>query len=888
MGPFIRILLVLTTLVCLLYGSPTRAVRNGFDAVVNHPAIPLLDETGRHVLDSGKPYSSRMSCGNGEGSGCHDYGKISSAYHFEQGRDQARDGFGQMRGLPHLVSPGYFGGYNCMGGNNPGWLALRQNADATGFGDFGAAGLLRECAECHAGAGWSEYDRQGRRYDAVADDGSAPFDGDYFDRQGLDIIPWDWHQSGVMENDCMICHADLSSLTRFTTRGPQRAGALKAWLDLRNRELAGQGLFRAVDSAFWAFLNLRPKQPGGGALLRFEREHQAETAPLRLNDGQVVLRWNPKAFNALGKISVPMRRFPASDNCIVCHKTGEDRRGFYGFGGESSPRIRDVHLGKRFMADNGETRFINNCNACHAKRYLEPKFANVALDADHHFPKGNGDSDVRNDLDGMPGATACEQCHNTARYPALPSGQKDILSAHLQLWRTHGDLDGYSPAILTKITQSHLDTVACQTCHINRLVDSDGKPLTLNFRFRRGDDQMAKIFPYNPAFRYFIQDRVSGRVLYRHERDSAFEQKTTATGERYLAIVDPLTRTETGRAVRTAAGEAEPDTYSGFKALKQAYDRLLVDKGYPGADTRFVYVEANRYVISHNTAPSPRSVACGECHSRSANGSFSARLAPTGLLGAQREISLTRLPDPRLVTEGIVALSLPYLRVDEQGRVFKTVGDELYASRFESSLSVLNAETTRSIEGLFKQRPMSEATVFADIDPGLAARLQAGLAADDWLLFNSRVAHASLRGVALLAADTPRNRTLLGDSRLRVDSRSPTPTDRQQIGMAVTGSVTGDILTLRLTDAAGQPQKSLDDGQVLMLLPYSGTATRLDQLRVACSAEGQTWTAAASPDLLELQAATETGEPGRLLMRVDAACRERVIVDRTPGSASAQ
>jgi hypothetical protein len=73
-----------------------------------------------------------------------------------------------------------------------------------------------------------------------------------------------------------------------------------------------------------------------------------------------------------------------------------------------------------------------------------------------------------------------------------------------------------------------------------------------------------------------------------------------------------------------------------------------------------------------------------------------------------------------------------------------------------------------------------------------------------------------------------------------------------------------------------------------MLLPYSGTATRLDQLRVACSAEGQTWTAAASPDLLELQAVTETGKPGRLLMRVDAACRERVIVDRTPGSAPAQ
>ncbi|MBE9504817.1 MAG: hypothetical protein IME96_11645, partial [Proteobacteria bacterium] len=83
-----------------------------------HPAIPLYDEEGNHVLDSGKPYSSRKSCGNNGGGGCHDYESITHAFHFEMGRDEAKDDFGEKRGLSYLVSPGYFGGYNCMGGSN--------------------------------------------------------------------------------------------------------------------------------------------------------------------------------------------------------------------------------------------------------------------------------------------------------------------------------------------------------------------------------------------------------------------------------------------------------------------------------------------------------------------------------------------------------------------------------------------------------------------------------------------------------------------------------------------------------------------------------------------------------------------------------------------------
>ncbi len=118
---------------------------------------------------------------------------------------------------------------------------------AADFGDFGTAGLLRECAKCHAGAGWSEHDRSGQRYDDPARAAGPDFDGDDFDRQGSNVTRWDWQRSGVMENDCMICHADLSRLSRFTAKGPQSTGARSASLNLRNHELAGQGLFRSID-----------------------------------------------------------------------------------------------------------------------------------------------------------------------------------------------------------------------------------------------------------------------------------------------------------------------------------------------------------------------------------------------------------------------------------------------------------------------------------------------------------------------------------------------------------------------------------------------------------------------------------------------------------------
>ena len=146
---------------------------------VLHPAIPILDEQGAHVLDSGKAYSARTTCGTG---GCHDYDSITSAFHFEMGSKEARDDFGKDHGLSTLVSPGYFGGYNCMGGSNPEITAKKTNASEADFDDKGAAGLIQRCSSCHMGGGWMEKDRNGKRYDETNPATVAHLDGDYFNR----------------------------------------------------------------------------------------------------------------------------------------------------------------------------------------------------------------------------------------------------------------------------------------------------------------------------------------------------------------------------------------------------------------------------------------------------------------------------------------------------------------------------------------------------------------------------------------------------------------------------------------------------------------------------------------------------------------------------------
>lgn len=603
------------------------------DGAVLHPAIPLYDESGNHVLDSGKPYSSRKSCGSNGGSGCHDYDSISKAYHFEFGRDEASDDFGKKRGLPHLVSPGYYGGYGCMGGNNPDVLAKKANGKVEDFADRGSAGWIMRCNGCHQGGGWMEKDRSGRRYDETDPNSVPSLDGDYYNRGTTssntattsDVVSqWDWKKSGVAEADCLMCHADFTKLKKFDPQlnGSGTAGALDHFRGLRGTYLAGLGYFRYMGTAVLEFMNLNTTADAtkDSSPVIFKRSLSmpdgnhtmvhSMTNPqyyLELNsDGQPVVNWNTASFDANRKITIPMLRFPGNDNCMNCHRTSNSRRGFYGFGDVASVEHNadgtlkedyrdDVHRGKTWT-EKGETRQIENCNSCHSRNYYNSASSNVNLDANHDILKGNSDMDTRNDLDYNPSAKSCKYCHNDAAKPAIPSGQKDMLSAHREIWKLRGDLTGYPQDSLTKITQTHLDVISCESCHITGK-KNNGTPIQILYRYRATEDGSLKIAPYNPRIRYYWKDKNSGRILTQTERNSVFSTKTGSDGKEYGAITDPVSGNETGRVAVTVGmhgvSYSDPASYDNYKALKSAYDSLLAKTGTASPKAVMVWTESN-------------------------------------------------------------------------------------------------------------------------------------------------------------------------------------------------------------------------------------------------------------------------------------------------------
>ncbi len=722
-------------IVAILCASQLQA--QPIDELSLHPAIPLLDETGSHVLNSGLPYSPKMTCGTG---GCHDYDLITSAYHFETGRDEASDDFGKKtNGLSHLISPGYFGGYNCMGGDAPDSVAKKSNSEVSEFRDHGSAGYVKRCASCHAGGGWMEKDRDGVRYDEKNPDSVAYLDGDYFNRgtdennQASDVssvLQWDWKKSGVVENDCFLCHADLTELKSTNPAlgkpshgGPVDTDPIELMRSMRST-LIGGNHFRYTTSGILEFVNLNISDDASAdkTLLSFARQDAShgvvDVSKLELgDDGLPQVHWNDDAFDADMKVEIPMLSYPRSDSCMLCHRTANSRRGFYGFGEDAALEYEeggvlaedykdDVHYGLEWTEENGEKREIQNCNACHSRNYYNPSYANVDLDASHDFLKGNADIDLRIDLDyekdaaGKVMVKTCVYCHDEAKDPAIPSGHDSMRDAHREAWRVAGDMKGYPESKLNQVSQKHLDVVSCETCHLTNKAVS-GKTIEPMYRYAESADGKLRIRPYKPKPRNYWKNESDGYVFSKTELNSVFELRDADDGSKYGAIIDPVTQEQLGRvSARLSHGSyrfSAPDDYATVVALKGAYDSLLRSKNVSSADAVFVVSEINNYVLSHGSKPAVAALQCEQCHEQKATGAFSSLVSPRGLLGDEgHSMTFTTVPEKSLVDEGIIQLDYPYMQVSDQGEVTANVSDILYYSGINPSLSRLNLQSRES------------------------------------------------------------------------------------------------------------------------------------------------------------------------------------------------
>jgi hypothetical protein len=858
------------------------------DETVAHPPIPLLTEEGEHVLGSGKPYSPKASCA---GSGCHDYDKITHAYHMEQGRDEARDDFGEDHGQPHLFSPGYFGGYNCMGGSNPDITAKKRNDSIDDFADLGTPDLVMRCQRCHEGGGWMEKDRNGRRYDQVDPNTVDYLDGDYYSRSVNDegettVELWDWQTSGVVENDCLLCHVNLQEMVSHDSRLSTEDSAFDHAVSLRS-SLIRSGQFRYAATAMFEFINLNMSGDNGQdqALVSFTRNDEdsdgvVEAEDIELDDsGLPLVQWRAEAFNEQGLVTLPMVRYPGNDNCMHCHRTSNSRRGFYGFGegaeaifDEDGLQVRDyrddVHMGQEWTEANGEQRDIENCNACHSRNYYNESFGYQAdLDADHNFLKGNSDMDLANDRDYAPAAKSCVYCHEQAETPAIPSGHEDMLSAHRERWKLAGDMTGYTEDSLNRITQTHLDVLACETCHITDK-ESRGTPMQIMYRYSATGDGQLKIRPYNARYRAQWIDKTSGHVLTKTERNSVFRMEEDSEGNRVGFLIDPVSGETLGNVnVRMSHGHwrfSDPEDYEGMVAQKGAYDNLLRSKGMENPNVVIVWGASNFYVLSHNTRPAPESVQCEECHARTSRGAFSSLISTSGVLGAANSKTVVELPDRRLIDDGIVEMAFPSMKSDDAGQITENVEDILYFSAINPSLSILGTANVPVFTGY-----MSETAA----ESGMSAL---GLSSDQMTILRDLM--PSSRDIYLfkprygdqMVLDT----ALMTDKNSQADSVIPSYRFLIRLGdgEAVDSATQAGRLNLsqvykvEATNADGQSVAQFPGTPLFIKLPWTGSDR--EALTVISSEGGESWSDLQSDQIVIAQPATAE-EDGYVIVRTD-------------------
>jgi len=336
------------------------------------PPFHLLDEDGNTIdpvkgTNADKPYSPKQTCGQ-----CHDYEKITRAYHFTMGADEkptpdmaARCGW--------VTTPGFYGGNWCSPAPLYNYLSPKKNASAATMDMTSFSIMAIGCGSCHPGGGSAEYDRAGRRYDRWMADpasgftsgGDNNFDGDYYKAR--------WTESGVVEADCLLCHLPGYNF-------PERDKQLKA-LNFRWAATAGAGLATVTGS-------VEKGEP-------------------------VTVTYDKTKFGPDGTLSPNIVRQPRNEACLACHaQPGWKKRGF-------NFRSRtDVHV-----------RAGLRCTDCHpaGSSADDPRIRGKEL---HEIGKGDDPGGlVRNDLDNT--CRTCTDCHDTGRFGAPVTEHRWLPRVHL-------------------------------------------------------------------------------------------------------------------------------------------------------------------------------------------------------------------------------------------------------------------------------------------------------------------------------------------------------------------------------------------------------------------------------------------------------------------------
>ena len=457
-------------------------------AKLSHPPIVLKDDTGRNVLGTGKPVSTRQTCGGD----CHDYDFITNSFHFQQGKSEMDRGLLASHGVPpYNSSPGMFGKFSLIPNRQLTHLDIKDATDA----DMSQPEWLTKCGGCHTGGGISEYDLRGRRFLSPDAKPESPLDPSYSirDRASGRVIPWDWAKSGTAEADCFLCHVPKAS------RGARR------------KEMSS-GNFRWANNATLVDTGIVARQEQG------------------------TFTYNRAAFNADGTVKAELLDLsdPTLENCAMCHgftarnattlrviqyadiMRGTEKSGWIYNGAKISdtaaPKIVakekmvypwDVHAAKGVICIDCHFSPNNPGRMIHEDPQKNLRYRPVGEDVavylrrpDHNFARGNIPPETVN-LTRHNTMRGCQDCHDAEKGHAFLPYRK-----------------------------THFQALACQTCHIP----------AVHFWAYRSDDWG------------FLMDTGTSRITYRGINGSIVDPDSEITG--YLPAYIPTPGKTGGTQIR--------------------------------------------------------------------------------------------------------------------------------------------------------------------------------------------------------------------------------------------------------------------------------------------------------------------------------------------------
>ena len=410
-------LIALGLVIVIQTASARRADAPALAASPLHPDFALLDANGDNVLESGAPISTMQTCGQ-----CHDTEYIvSHSFHADLGLSD----YGPTSEIN--ASNGTFGRWNPLT-----YRYLSQPGD--GLLDMSTPEWLMKYGDQIPGGGPATTSREGQPLVSLSPDAKNP-ETSILDPKTGQAQSWDWSQSGVIENNCFLCHLEYPNNTARTS--VIREGAF-GWANTAT--LAGTGI--VVDA-------------GGGSYT-----------------------FTTEAFNENGEVkaAVIALQDPTNENCAQCHgpvhtsadpfvfqtttpendTTGQivsgqkiSESGMNISNKEGLARSWDIHAERQLQ-----------CVDCHFSLNNPTHQQNVKSDAVDHLLYDPRRLDIGEYLEKPNHNFARGQSAQYTVAPELKGTMRRCESCH-DTNKGHAD---WLPYI-----DRHMDVIACETCHIPQM-----------------------------------------------------------------------------------------------------------------------------------------------------------------------------------------------------------------------------------------------------------------------------------------------------------------------------------------------------------------------------------------------------------------------------------